>query len=221
MGKLVVIEGLDGSGKSTQLKLLSAALKERGIPSRSISFPDYSNPSSTLVKMYLSGEFGGSAADVNAYSASLFYTVDRVASFKRYWKEDYDSGKIIVAGRYTTSNAVHQASKLPREQWGDYIDWLEDLEYNKTEMPRPDCVIFLDMPQDISQRLLTGRYRGDENKKDIHERDRAYLDRCREAAIFAAERCGWKIVNCAENGLPRTIDDIAGDVLKTVLNAIE
>ena len=157
MGKLVVIEGLDGSGKSTQLDLLYENLKKHGIECRAVSFPDYDNPSSTLVKMYLNGNFGTNPNDVNAYAASVFYTVDRYASYKAKWGEYYKNGGTVVSGRYTTSNAVHQASKLNEDKWEDFLSWLYDFEYNKIGIPKPDKVIFLDMPVEVSQKLLTKR----------------------------------------------------------------
>lgn len=221
MGKLIVIEGLDGSGKSTQLDLLYENLKKKGVDCRTVSFPDYEHESSTLVKMYLAGEFGTKPGDINAYAASAFYAVDRYASFKKYWGEYYNNGGVVIAGRYVTSNAVHQNSKLPKEQWEGFLNWLYDFEYNKMGIPSPDKVIFLDMPIEVSQKLMTGRYKGDENKKDIHERDTAYLEHCRQSAVFTAEYSGWTKINCAENGEARSIDDIASDVLKEVMTVIE
>lgn len=218
MGKLIVIEGLDGSGKSTQLKLLEKNLINRGIDCKTVSFPDYDSPSSSLVKMYLSGEFGKRPQDVNAYAASLFYAVDRYASFKTAWGRYYSSGGTVISGRYTTSNAIHQTSKMPREQWKAFLDWLYDLEYNRVAVPKPDKVIFLDMPVEVSQKLLTGRYAGDENKKDIHESDTAYLEACREAARFTADYSGWVTVPCAEGDSPRSIEDISADILAQVLS---
>lgn len=204
---LFVIEGLDGCGKSTQLPMVSQALAQRGIQNRAISYPDYDNPSSALVKLYLSGAFGDAADAVNAYAASSFYAVDRFASFRQYWQEDYQNGTAILAGRYVSSNAIYQMTKLPKAQWDDYLAWLSDYEYNKLGLPRPDRVVFLDMPLEMSQRLLLERYRGEEKQKDIHERDLAFLAACREAALYAAEREGWIILPCAdENGLlPREI----------------
>ena len=217
MGKMIVIEGLDGSGKSTQLDLLPQNLKKAGIDCKKVSFPDYDNPSSTLVKMYLAGDFGDKPGDVNAYAASTFYCVDRYASFKANWGEFYNNGGTIVSGRYTTSNAVHQCSKLPESEWEAFLNWLYDFEYNKGAIPKPDKVIFLDMPIEVSQKLLSKRYEGDEAKKDIHEKDTEYLNQCRKAAIFTAKYSNWDIIPCSENGEARSIEDIANDVLKCVL----
>lgn len=217
MGKLIVIEGLDGCGKSTQLKLLPAALKANGIDCRSVSFPDYENPSSTLVKMYLGGEFGSHPGDVNAYAASVFYTVDRFASYKTAWGDYYREGGTVVAGRYTTANAVHQTSKLPPELWEDFLDWLYDFEYKKIGIPQPDKVIFLDMPVEVSQQLLSKRYHGDSAKKDIHEQDVKYLEQCRKAAVFTAKYSGWTVISCAQNNAPRPVKAIAGDITDEVM----
>ncbi len=217
MGKLIVIEGLDGSGKSTQLELLPKNLNANGIDCKTVSFPNYENPSSTLVRMYLSGEFGNKPSDVNAFAASTFYCVDRYASFKANWGEYYNNGGTVIAGRYTTSNAVHQCSKLPENEWEGFLNWLYDFEYNKVSIPKPDKVIFLDMPIEVSQKLLSKRYKGDETKKDIHESDTEYLKKCRKAAIFTAKYSNWEIIPCSENGEPRSIEDIANDVLKGVM----
>ncbi len=216
MGRLAVIDGLDGSGKTTQFDRLSEYLDNHGTSYRRICFPDYDEPSSALVKMYLAGEFGGSADAVNAYAASSFYAVDRYASYKRFWEEDYRAGRLILAARYTTSNAIHQMAKLPREEWDDYLAWLEDYEYGKLGLPRPSAVAFLDMPPEVSQRLLSHRYAGDESRKDIHERDRAYLRRCRETALYAAERLGWKVVSCARDGEPLPEAEITACLIQLI-----
>lgn len=208
-GRLIVLEGLDGSGKSTQLSLLRERLTGEV---RFVKFPDYDSPSSALVKLYLSGAFGSSPEDVNAYAASAFYAVDRYAGFKSDWGRDYEAGATILCDRYATSNAVHQAAKLAGAQRDAYLDWLYDFEFGKLGIPRPDAVLFLDMPVAVSQRLMTGRYAGDEGKKDIHERDVAYLEHCREAALYAAERLGWSVVSCAEGDEPRSRQTIADEI---------
>lgn len=217
MGKLIVIEGLDGSGKSTQLEILGKTLEEMGIDCKTVSFPDYESDSSALIKMYLGGEFGTKPNDVNAYASSVFYTVDRFASFKKNWGEYYNAGGTVLSGRYTTSNAVHQTSKLNEKEWKGFLDWLYDFEYNKVGIPKPDKVIFLDVPIEVSQKLLTGRYKGDETKKDIHEGDVEYLKKCRDAAYFTAKYSNWTVIPCAENGEMRSIEDIAKDILEEVL----
>lgn len=221
MGKLIVIEGLDGSGKSTQVNSLPEKLKELGINAKLISFPDYEDPSSTLVRMYLGGEFGDKPDSVNAYAASLFYAVDRFASYKRHWGDYYENGGIVISGRYVESNAYHQMAKLPEDRWESYLDWLYETEYKKVAIPQPDLVIFLDMPGDVADRLMMSRYKGDADKKDIHEKDRAYLENCRKAATFAAKKKGWKVINCANDGMPRTIEDISNEITQLVLNVIK
>ena len=213
-GKIAVLEGLDGSGKSTQFEMLDRYLTDKGIKHKSISFPDYDNESSALVKLYLSGKIGSSPSDVNAYAASSFYAVDRYVSYRQFWEKDYKDGAFIPAARYVTSNCIYQMTKLPEEKWEEYIQWLEDYEYRKLGLPRPDQVIFLDMPIEISQKLMSGRYNGDEAKKDIHEADVSYLHACRKAALFTAERCGWKLISCSDGDAPRPIDDIFADIIK-------
>lgn len=217
--KLIVIEGLDGSGKATQAKKLTKALTDRGIPVREVSFPDYDSDSSALVRMYLSGQFGTDPQDVNAYAASAFYAVDRFASYKKDWSRDYARG-VIIADRYTTSNAVHQCGKLPKEHWADFLDWLFDFEYNKLGIPAPDCVVYLNVDPQVSQALMTARYSGDESKKDIHERDLAYLKHSREAAAYCAEKLGWKTVDCCRDGQMRAIEEIHADILKALQNSV-
>ena len=217
--KLIVIEGLDGSGKATQAKRLTEALVEKGIPVREVSFPDYGSDSSALVRMYLSGQFGTDPQDVNAYAASSFFAVDRFASYKKDWCRDYARG-VVIADRYTTSNAVHQCSKLPKEQWEDFLNWLFDFEYKKLGIPAPDRVIYLNVDPAVSQALMTARYSGDENKKDIHERDIAYLRHSREAAAYCAEKLGWETVDCCRDGQMRSIEDIHKDVIKLLENSI-
>lgn len=216
-GKLIAMEGLDGSGKATQTALVCDALSQKGVAVRRISFPDYGEPSSALAKMYLDGEFGRDPNDVSAYAASSFYAVDRYASYKKYWGTDYRAGKLIVADRYTTSNIVFQLSKLPRAAWDGFIAWLEDFEYGKLELPRPDLTVYLDMPPAVSQKLMLGRYHGDEKKKDIHESNTAYLNVCRESAAYAAKRLGWRVVGCARGNAPRPVEEIHGDIMKTIL----
>ena len=220
MGKLIVIEGLDGSGKSTQTELVRKFIEEQGIDLKQIKLPDYESDSSALVRMYLGGAFGTKPTDVGAYAASSFYAVDRYANFVTKWKDDYESDKVILADRYATSNAAHQMTKLTRDKWDEYLAWLEDFEYVKIGIPKPALVIFLDMPIEISQKLMTSRYKGDEAKKDVHEADVAYLKACREAGMYAAEKLGWKIIKCFEGDEPRTIEAISNDILKEVSQCI-
>lgn len=219
-GKLIVIEGLDGSGKSTQEELLRSRLAECGLKINFIKLPNYDDPACELVKEYLAGRFGKKPGDVNAYAASAFFAVDRFASFNCYWKESYNNGEIFLADRYTTSNAYHQLTKTPKAEWDSYLEWLEDFEYCKMGIPKPDAVIYLDMPIEVSQKLMTGRYNGDESKKDIHEKDVEYLNNCREAASYACEKLGWKRIQCSEKGEPLPISVISDAVYEAVTKAI-
>ncbi len=219
-GKLIVIEGLDGSGKSTQEELLKQKLTEKGVKVNFIKLPNYNDPACEPVKMYLAGRFGKKPGDVNAYAASAFFAVDRYVSYNCYWKEAYSNGEIFLADRYTTSNAYHQLTKTDRSDWDSYLEWLEDFEYNKMGIPKPDAVIYLDMPIEVSQKLMTGRYNGDESKKDIHEKDVAYLNSCREAADYACRKLGWKRIDCSRNGEPLPIETISEAVLKAVTDSL-
>lgn len=216
MGKLIVIEGLDGCGKATQAALLAERLEQSGRPVRRVDFPDYDHDSSALVKLYLNGAFGSQPGDVNAYAASSFYAVDRFASYRQFWKSDYDAGKIIIANRYTTANAPHQMCKLPREQWDDFLQWLFDYEYNKLGLPEPSLVIQLSLPTEVSRQLLSNRYSGDESKKDIHERAADYMENCRVCAEYAAARQGWQVIQCAREGKLMSIEDISQLVWQSV-----
>ena len=220
-GKLIVIEGLDGSGKSTQLEALSERVSVGTDETVRIKLPDYESESSALVRMYLAGDFGKEPQDVNAYAASAFYAVDRVANFKTVWKKNYENGALILADRYTASNAYHQMQKLTREEWDGFLEWLEDFEYVKLGIPKPDAVIFLDMPIDVSQKLMTKRYSGDESKKDIHEANVEYLKSCRECALYAADKLGWKVIPCSDGENPLSIEEISEKVYEAVKGEFE
>ena len=214
MGKVIVIEGLDGSGKATQTERLYELLSARGVQVRRVSFPDYDSPSSALVKMYLIGEFGSDPGDVNGYAAAAFYAVDRYASFKKDWGKAYDDGAVILCDRYATSNAVYQMTKVPQCEREEYLRWLEELEYCRLGIPRPDLVIYLDVPTDISQSLMSRRYDGDESKKDLHERNLAYLAQCGESARYSAMKLNWNVISCVRDGKMRSIDDISAEIAK-------
>ena len=214
MGKLIVIEGTDGSGKSTQFKKLTERVTAEGIEFQKLVFPQYSEPSSALIRMYLGGEFGTDPSDVNAYAASTFFAVDRYASFKKDWRAFYEAGGIVIADRYTTSNAIHQCAKLPKEQWDSFLDWLFTYEYRQLGLPTPDAVIYLRVDPEISQELLIGRYEGNAAKKDIHESNLGYLKGCRRAADYCAGYLNWCAVECVRDEQLRSIEDIAAEVLQ-------
>lgn len=214
MGKLIVIEGLDGSGKGTQSALLAAYLRGQGKKVREISFPQYDSPGSALVKMYLNGELGSSPDATGPYAASMFYAADRYISFRTDWEKDYrDPETVVVANRYTTANAYHQLAKLPREQWDAFLAWLWDFEFSKIGLPAPDAVIALSMPPAVSQALIEKRCVETGVKKDIHEADVAYLHRCYEALHYAADKLGWICLSCAENGRAYSIEEMTGKIL--------
>lgn len=216
MAKLIIIEGLDGSGKSTQTALVEKYFEDSEIDYKKIKLPDYDSKSSTLVKMYLGGEFGTNADDVNAYAAGAFYAVDRFASYKLNWGKDYENGTLILADRYATSNSIYQMEKLDKSMWDEYLDWSEDFEYNKIGIPRPDLVIYLDMPVEISQKLMTSRYDGDENKKDVHEANVDFLNSCRTSALYAAKKQGWVVIPCSDGENPYSVEKIHNDIIDVI-----
>ena len=218
--KIIVIEGLDGSGKATQTKILAEMLADKGYKVRKLEFPDYANPSSSLVKMYLGGDFGSNPNDVNAYAASSFYAVDRVASFLQFWKTDYEEGTVILSDRYATSNIIYQMSKVEDSQRDEFIEWQNDFEYNKLGIPKPDAVIYLDVEPEVSQRLMEKRYGGDMSKMDLHERNVKFLLDCRKSALYAAEKCNWKVINCCENGEIKSIDNIAEEIKEAIFDIL-
>ncbi|MCD8187919.1 MAG: thymidylate kinase [Ruminococcus sp.] len=215
-GKLIVIDGLDGSGKAMQSALLLEEMEKSGRKVMKISLPDYDSPSSEPVKMYLDGRLGKNPDDVNPYAASSFFAIDRFISYTHRWKEFYNNGGIIIADRYTTSNAIHQCSKLPRDKWDDFIKWLFEYEYEYMQIPEPDMVIYLRSSPELSQKLLQIRYGGDKNKKDIHEMNLEYLRRSRKTADYCTEKFGWSVIECEENGEIRSIEDIHADLMKAV-----
>lgn len=221
MGKLIVIEGTDGSGKSTQFELLAARLEREGRTFHRLRFPRYDQPSSALIRMYLGGDFGTDPEAVNAYAASTFYAVDRYASYVQDWRQAYEAGDLFLSDRYTTSNAVHQGGKVAAEERTEFFRWLYDLEYNRMELPRPDLVVLLDMPTELSEQLLRRREVDTHTQADIHEQDRAYLTRCRETAREAAAHYGWSLVSCARDGQLRTVEDIHEELYALVRRTLE
>ena len=221
MGKLIVIEGTDGSGKSTQFKALMEHLQKDGTAFQYLQFPRYQKESSALIRMYLGGQFGNKPSDVNAYAASAFYAVDRYASYKEDWGQWYEKGGLILSDRYTTSNAVHQASKLSGKAQAEYLDWLYEFEYEKMALPRPDLVIYLDVPTDFTEKMLRGREQATNTKADIHEKDMAYLATCRETGRAAAAHYGWKVIQCVRDGQMRSIEDIHNEIYSAVKQSME
>ena len=220
MGKLIVIEGTDGSGKSTQFKLLTSRLEAENHRFQKLVFPQYAEPSSALIRMYLGGEFGTKPSDVNAYAASTFYAVDRYASYKKVWSDWYEQGGLIVSDRYTTSNAVHQASKEPQEKQAAFLTWLYDLEYDKLGLPKPDLVIYLDVPTDFTEAMMRRREADTNTHADIHEQDMDYLATCRRTGKAAAEFYGWTVIQCVKDGAMRSIEDIHEEIYRHVAKCL-
>lgn len=221
MGKLIVLEGTDGSGKSTQFRLLTQRLTQDNYTFEKLVFPQYSEPSSALIRMYLGGEFGSNPSDVNAYAASAFYAVDRYASYKKVWGKWYEDGGLVLSARYTTSNAVHQASKEPEEARGAFLSWLYDFEYDKLGLPCPDLVIYLDVPTDFTEKMMRSREAATNTHADIHEQDLTYLATCRRTGKAAAKFYGWTVVDCVKDGQMRSIEDIHEEIYGHVLACLE
>lgn len=215
-GKLIVFEGTDGSGKATQARMMCQYLQAQGVPYQEIDFPRYGNPFAEPANLYLHGALGKEAGDVNAYASSVLFAVDRLASYKEDWGAFYESGGVIIANRYTTSNAVHQASKLPDGERQEFLDWLFDLEYHRLGLPKPDLVLYLDMPTELSEKMMRHREQETSTKADIHEQDSAYLRRCRESARQIVTDCGWVVVDCSAGDRPRTPEDIHRQVVDIV-----
>ena len=221
MGKLIVIEGTDGSGKSTQFRKLTERLAAEGTAFEKLVFPRYDEESSALIRMYLGGEFGTKPEDVNAYAASTFYAVDRFASYQQVWKNYYQNGGLILSDRYTTSNAVHQASKEPEDRREAFFAWLYDLEFAKMGMPAPDLVLFLDVPIEYTEKLMRSREQATGTHADIHEQDLGYLRTCRKTAAEAADYYGWKRITCVRDGELRSIEDIHEEIYRLVKQCLE
>lgn len=221
-GRLIVIEGTDGSGKSTQFARLCQRIQQEGIPFQRLVFPQYEEESSALLRMYLRGEFGRRPEDVNPYAASSFYAVDRYASWKKVWQPWYTDGGLVLADRYTTSNAVHQGGKVPPDQRPAFFTWLADFEYRRLGLPEPDLVLYLDMPTPQAVALLRQREAATHTQGDIHETDSAYLALCRETARQAADRYGWRTVSCLDPaGTIRGIEEIHQEIWQAVRPLLE
>lgn len=219
-GKLIVLEGIDGSGKSSQYRRLCERMERNNIAYNHIVFPRYDKDSSALIRMYLGGQFGQKPGDVNPYAASTFYAVDRFASYRDDWGKVYENGGIIISDRYTTSNAVHQGCKLPDDELPGFFSWLADLEYNKMGLPEPDLVIYLDVDVETSLSRMKQRQRSTNTTADIHERDVKYLERCLHTASRAAEHYGWKRIDFMKDGLERGLDEKNDEIYSIILQTL-
>jgi dTMP kinase len=221
MGKLIVLEGTDGSGKSTQFALMIQRLEDQHTPFKRVVFPRYNEPSSALIRMYLGGDFGSNPNDVNSYAASAFYAVDRYASYKQDWGAWYEAGGLVLCDRYTTSNAVHQASKETGIARDTFLHWLYDFEYERLGLPKPDLIIYLDVPTDFTRQLMRGREEKLGTHADIHEQDLDYLATCRNAGRAAADYYGWTVIQCVKDGVMRSVEDIHEEIFAHVAKLLE
>lgn len=230
--KLFVVEGTDGTGKATQTKILMEYLEAAGYKVYTTSFPKYDSQSSALVKMYLNGDIAKEANDVSAKAASIFYAADRYITYKKEMEEVYNSGEyIMLFDRYSGSNIIHQGAKLIAEQedenaakkeLAEFIKWLDNLEHEDLGIPRPDCVIYLNVPIEYTEKLREGRknkFSGSE-KQDIHESDNKHLKNARLSGLMAADILGWNVIECIKDGEMRSIEDIAEEVFGVVKNKI-
>ena len=215
-GKLIVFEGTDGSGRATHSKLLLERLQREGFDCRALTFPRYGKPSAAPLEEYLHGAYGSHPEAVNAYAASTFFAVDRYASYQQDWGKYYESGGILVADRYTTSNAVHQASKLPEGERQAFLKWLFDFEYRLLQLPEPTLVFYLDVPTEITEKMMRCREAQTNTTADIHEQDDGYLRACRRAAQKTAEECAWHCIDCSQNGEMRNAGDIHEEIYRCV-----
>ena len=218
MGKLIVFEGIDGSGKSTQFKLICNRLSDEGRRFKRLVFPRYDEPSSALIKMYLAGDFGDSPDSVNAYAASSFFAVDRYASFVQDWREHYENGCLILTDRYTTSNALHQGAKMPAKQRDSFFKWLYDYEFNLIDLPEPDLVIYMDIEAEFAAKRLQHRQTETGVDADIHENDMVYLENCVKSGKLASTQYGWHRINCVSDGIERSKSDIHTEIYNRVLS---
>ncbi|MCL2629012.1 MAG: thymidylate kinase [Oscillospiraceae bacterium] len=221
MGKLIVFEGIDGSGKSTQFDLICDKLEEQGQEFRRLRFPRYEEPSSMLIRMYLGGDFGKNPDDVNAYAASSFFAADRYASFVQDWGEYYKNGGLVLTDRYTTSNALHQGAKMENEKRKLFFDWLYDYEFKLIQLPKPDFVFYMNIPVKLAAERLSSRQEKTGTHADIHEQDLSYLESCAQSGLMAAKQYGWFIIDCVQNGQPRSTDDIHGEIYERFLCPVE
>ncbi len=218
--RLIAIDGLDASGKMTQTEMLKDLLAEKGIPYRYLSFPTYDADYSAHVNMYLKGRFGDDPEIVNPFAASSFFGADRYCSYMLDWKQDYDNGAIILANRYTSANAVHQLSKLDESEYNSFLEWLTDYEYNKLGIPKPDAVVYLCVPPEISQKMIQHRCDETGAEKDIHENNKKHLENSYRAALYSAEKLGWIKIDCNDGDKMRTREDIQSEIIERLKDLI-
>lgn len=211
--KFIVLDGLDGCGKHTQTTALVDDLEKKGKKVLFIDYPAYGSKGCTMVEAYLHGELSDTPDGVNAYAASLFFAMDRYYDMKAgvLSKLD-DTYDYIIADRYTVSSAILQASKIEPSKRKEFCDWLFKTEYELLGLPKPDCVVYLTMDRGVSQQLLTKRYNGDDSKKDIHEKDVDFLNRCAETGMWAAKEYGWRVLDCTEGNAVKSIATVHNEL---------
>jgi len=226
-GKFIVLEGIDGSGKSTQAKLLAKTLKEEGYKVSFIDFPQHGQKSAGLVDEYLTGKYGKKAKEVSPYQASVFYACDRYdASFKiRNWIK---KGFIVIADRYIGSNVGHQGGKIENvKERRKYLRWLYDFEYGIFKIPKPDINFILKIKSGIAQKLSKKIFDKEKlikkkgylgHKKDIHEKDLSHLENAEKAYLFAAKEFpkDFKVIECFEKKRLLSPEVIHKKILKIV-----
>lgn len=222
MGYIIVIEGTDGCGKQTQTRALYERLKSCGYNVIIQSFPNYDSPSSSPVKMYLGGEFGGEKS-MDAYQASALYAVDRLCTYQKDLKQFYEDGGIILFDRYVESNMLHQAGKIEdREEVNKFLDWLERLEFGDLKLPRPNRVVFLDVPVEVSIKLAHERPNLKSNtKKDIHEENPEHIHRAYNSGKYVSQKYGWDVIQCTEDGKMKSIEAISDLIWEKVSQDFE
>jgi len=216
LGKLIVFEGIDGSGKSTQFEMLCKRLSVEERQFKRLVFPRYNEPSSALIKMYLAGEFGDNPESVNAYAASSFYAVDRYASYMQDWREYYLNGGLILTDRYTTSNALHQGAKIAPDKRDGFFKWLYDYEFNHLGLPAPEAVIYMDITAGFAAKRLLRRQTETGTSADIHENDMTYLTNCAESGKQAASAFGWHKISCVSGDKERDQNEIHAQIYTIV-----
>jgi len=212
LGKLIVFEGIDGSGKSTQFEMMCTRLSNEGRRFKRLVFPRYSEPSSALIKMYLGGDFGENPDSVNAYAASSFYAVDRYASFIQDWCEYHKDGGLILTDRYTTSNALHQGAKIEPNKRESFFKWLYEYEFERLGLPSPDLVVFMDIDAEFAATRLERRQTETGTDADIHEKDMSYLNNCAQSGNQAAAQFGWHRICCVREGIERDAVEIHAEI---------
>ena len=217
-GKIIVIEGLDGSGKYTQSKILSDKLTYLGKDVKMISMPNYDSESSGPVRMYLNSQISSDPKTVNPYATSSFFAVDRFINYFCDWKMFYDNeDSIIICDRYTTSNMIYQLAKVDRERWDSFLNWIDEYEYKHLKIPRPDLVIYLKVSVNISHRLIASR----SSSYDLHESNLNFLRICEKAADFSSKKFDWKVINCSPDEIDiMPLELISSQVFKIVKDNI-